>query len=90
MNADTEKGIREEFREVLLKKLPPVIARKHITHFLGGLISPKTLANADSLGEGPKKSYKVGKTVVYQTEYLIDWIIDTMEVKRFNQYLENL
>lgn len=55
-------------------KLPPVIARKEVARILGGIIAPKTLANLDSLGEGPKARFKIGRNVAYITADLLAWL----------------
>ena len=60
------------FRE-LGKSLPPMISRDHVEKILGGIISSKTLANLDSLGQGPKRM-RVGRKVVYKTEDLLEWL----------------
>ena len=57
----------------LIPKLPPLISRDHVEKLLGGVISSKTLANLDSLGEGPKRM-RVGRKVVYKTEHLLEWL----------------
>ena len=57
----------------LIPKLPPLISRDHVEKLLGGVISSKTLANLDSLGEGPKRM-RVGRKVAYLTEDLLDWL----------------
>ena len=57
----------------LTKNLPPMISRDHVEKLLGGVISSKTLANLDSLGEGPKRM-RVGRKVAYLTEDLLDWL----------------
>jgi predicted DNA-binding transcriptional regulator AlpA len=57
----------------LIPKLPPLISRDHVEKILGGIISSKTLANLDSLGEGPKRM-RVGRKVVYKTEDLLEWL----------------
>lgn len=57
----------------IIPKLPPLISRDHVEKLLGGVISSKTLANLDSLGEGPKRM-RVGRKVVYKTEDLLDWL----------------
>jgi predicted DNA-binding transcriptional regulator AlpA len=44
-----------------------------VEKLLGGVISPKTLANYDSLGEGPRRM-RVGRKVVYKTEDLLEWL----------------
>jgi predicted DNA-binding transcriptional regulator AlpA len=57
----------------LIPKLPPIISRDHVEELLGGVISSKTLANLDSLGEGPKRM-RVGRKVAYLTEDLLEWL----------------
>ena len=57
----------------LLPKLPPLISRDHVEKLLGGVISSKSLANLDSLGEGPKRM-RIGRKVVYNTEDLLEWL----------------
>lgn len=57
----------------LLKTLPPMIARKDIDRYLGGIISKGYLANLDSKGEGPPK-VKIGKNVGYLRRPLVEWL----------------
>ncbi|NDV27559.1 AlpA family transcriptional regulator [Desulfovibrio sp. JC010] len=58
---------------ILHKTLPPIIARKDIKIYLGGLISSGYLANLDSQGRGPK-SIKSGRRVAYLRGDLISWL----------------
>lgn len=58
----------------LSKNLPDIIARHKVSHYFGGAISPKTLANEDSKGQGPAGKFKIGKNVVYPTEDLLKWL----------------
>lgn len=58
---------------ILLKTLPPVIARKDLNVYLGGLISSGYMANLDSKGLGPK-SVKSGRRVAYIREDLVAWL----------------
>lgn len=62
--------------------LPPVIARKEVEYFLGGLVARKTLANADARGEGPEVAWAVGRNVAYRTRSLLEWILRNFEIKR--------
>lgn len=57
----------------LLNTLPPMIARKDIDRYLGGIISKGYLANLDSKGEGPPK-VKIGKNVGYLRRPLVEWL----------------
>ena len=72
----------KEFTDAMLDKLPPVIARRQIDKFLGGLISPYTIKNADLAGTGPEVAWRVGNKVAYKTDSLVTWLVRTMGVKR--------
>lgn len=58
----------------LLPQLPPVVARKKIPRIFGGAVSVGTLANADSKGKGPRNRFYIGRTVVYPTVFLLEWL----------------
>lgn len=58
----------------LADRLPPVMSRTEAPRLLGGMVSSKTLANADSLGIGPDGRFKIGRKVCYQTDLLLDWL----------------
>ena len=72
----------KEFVDAMLDKLPPVIARHQVDRFLGGLVSPFTVKNADLAGTGPEVAWRVGNKVAYKTESLVGWLVQTMGVKR--------
>ena len=74
----------QEFVKELTSALPPVIARKDVDRFLGGIVAPKTLSNADESGDGPEVAYKVGRSVAYRTESLVIWIVGRLGVKRMS------
>jgi hypothetical protein len=65
---------KREFLELLASELPPVVARKDVGRLLGGMVTAKTLANADSKGTGPEIVYTVGRNVVYRRESLLEWV----------------
>ena len=50
------------------------VAREEIKKFTGGIIHPKTLANLDSQGKGPKGRIKVGRKVAYAVQPFIEWL----------------
>jgi len=52
----------------------PLVAREKVGDFSGGVLNPRTLANADSLGVGPEGRVKFGRKVAYTVESLIDWM----------------
>lgn len=72
----------EEFMNTLISNLPPVIARKEVSRYLGGMVATQTLSNADSAGIGPEVAYRVGRVVTYRTESLARWIVDRFGVVR--------
>ena len=72
----------KEFVDAMLDKLPPVIARHQVDRFLGGLVSPFTVKNADLAGTGPEVAWRVGNKVAYKTDSLVGWLVPTMGVKR--------
>lgn len=53
----------------------PYVSRNEVYRFSGGIVSPKTLANADSEGNGPQNKYYFGKRkVFYLATDLAEWI----------------
>ena len=74
--------VEKKFVHTLLSNLPPVIARKEVVRFLGGIVAPQTLSNADSSGEGPEDAFCVGNSVVYRTESLVRWIVEHFGVEK--------
>ncbi len=72
----------QEFVTTLTSVLPPVIARHKVDKFLGGLISPLTMKNADLSGKGPEVAWRVGRKVAYKTESLVSWLVGTLGVER--------
>ena len=72
----------KEFVDAMLDKLPPVIARHQVDRFLGGLVSPFTVKNADLAGTGPEVAWRVGNKGAYKTDSLVGWLVQTMGVKR--------
>ena len=63
----------DTFFQELHRILPAFVTRKEIGKHLGHIISPRYLANLDSLGKGPQR-VQMGRKVVYQREDLIAWL----------------
>ena len=60
----------------LAEKWPSsLVSRDKISEFSGGTLHPRTLANLDSKGEGPKR-IRIGRKVVYQVTDLCEWLSD--------------
>ena len=56
------------------------VSRSEIGRFSGGAINPRTLANQDSLGTGPKNRIHVGKKVIYKVSDIIEWLESRVKV----------
>ncbi len=70
---------KEELKEQFLKVFPPLVPRNQVGVLTGGLVSPKSLANKDSQGLGPRKKVRFGGKVAYPREVLIEWILEQIE-----------
>ena len=61
--------------DLMAKNWPsPIVARKAIREFSGGVLSPKTMANEDSKGTGPEGRFLLNNQTVYAVESLIAWL----------------
>ncbi|MCK5680114.1 hypothetical protein KAI46_04810 [bacterium] len=63
----------EVVKNIIAQAGCPIISRKEAARLSGGLISEKTLANLDCLGEGPTEKIRIGKRVGYPTEVFATW-----------------
>ena len=63
-----------QFFAALEKNLPPVFTRKTASEAIGGLISPKTMSNDDTLGRGPSGKVRVGNKVGYEKASFLLWL----------------
>lgn len=60
--------------DTLIENWPsPIVARSQVGVFSGGVLHPRTLANLDSLGQGPGK-IMVGNRACYSTQKLVEWM----------------
>lgn len=59
----------------------PVVARSEVRKFTGGIFSPRTLANLDSKGEGPRGRLRLGRKVCYPKNELIEWLLERLDLE---------
>lgn len=53
----------------------PYVAREKVGEFSGGILHPRTMANLDALGQGPKGRIRMnGKKIAYPVDELIKWM----------------
>lgn len=64
----------EPFFKAVEQALPAVFTREVASQAIGGLISPKTMSNEDSLGRGPAGKVRIGSKVGYTREAFIVWL----------------
>lgn len=67
-----------DFLESLKAELPPIIARSEVHRLTGGVLNGRSLANLDSLGQGPDGKIYIGKRAAYTREALLDFLAARM------------
>ncbi len=63
-----------QFFNAIQNELPPVFTRQTASRAIGGLMSPKTLSNLDSLNQGPPVKVHIGNRIGYERESFIEWL----------------
>ena len=61
---------------ILAKCSGPIISRIEASRLTGGLLSPKTLANMDSLGTGCPDRIQLGRRTGYNSHSFSCWLMD--------------
>ena len=64
----------EKVFDEMAAKWSAIVARREIKSFTGGLLSPKTMANRDSLGQGVDGRFMLFNQVVYPIDSLGAWL----------------
>lgn len=61
--------------EAMIARWPSsVVARRQVGEFTGGLITPKSLANADCLGQGPAERLEICGRIGYPVDAFVEWL----------------
>lgn len=68
-----------DIREALETTLPEIVTRKQASELTGGFFKPKTLANKDALGIGPRKKILIGRQVGYLKQDFIDFFMQQIK-----------
>jgi len=55
------------------------IAREKVGEFTGGILNPRTMANLDCKGEGPKR-IRIGRKIAYDVKELCEWLSNRSEI----------
>ena len=63
----------------LRKSLPPVFARAELTRLTGGACNSRTIANLQSLRQGPP-AHKLGKRTVLEKEAFLSWLAARLDL----------
>lgn len=72
--------MKERLLDNLKQSLPELVSRKEAEKRTGGLVKARTLANKDSLGEGPAQRVKLGRLVAYPRDSFVEWLGRQLEV----------
>ena len=70
---------QEIINSIISRANAPLISRKEAARLSGGLVSEKTLANLDSLNEGPRERIRIGRRVGYPVEVFAAWFAMQIE-----------
>jgi hypothetical protein len=65
---------KEELFNDIIENLPPIILRSKVGDLTFGLVSPKSLSNADAEGTGPAEADKLYGKVVYTRKNFTAWL----------------
>ena len=69
----TERELQATFERMADNWPSSIVARKKADIFTGGMVSPKSMANYDSLGIGPLR-VKIGRNVGYPKLQFVEWL----------------
>jgi hypothetical protein len=61
-----------------------IVARSQVQFFTGGAVKGSTIANLDSLGEGPPEVVRIGRAVGYPVDSFISWLEQRVAAKHDN------
>ena len=64
----------DRFFDAIEKELPPVFTRDVASKCMGGLLTPKTMSNADALGTGPSVRVRLGKKIASERASFMHWL----------------
>lgn len=66
--------MKDHFQALVDHWPSPLVARREAGRFSGGAISPKYLANLDSLGQGPSERLVIAGHVCYPATALAEFL----------------
>ena len=66
----------------LLPELPPYILRKDVGKLTYGLVSPRTLANHDWKGTGPRDRNVHNGKVTYPRDAFVEWLLTRLKPRK--------
>ena len=67
--------MEEEIWQELSEAWPSAfVSRQEVGRFSGGLLHARTMADLDSLGQGPKVKVRFGRKIAYEKKSLIQWM----------------
>lgn len=58
----------------LYEQMPELVDRKTASRLSGGMVAPGSIANADSVGDGPAVRVRTGRKVAYPRLEFVKWL----------------
>ena len=71
---DKKEAISQVVKGIEARWKSNVVARSQVGEITGGALSPKSLANMDSKGEGPDGRFLMGRQTVYPLPSFLTWL----------------
>lgn len=71
--------------QALYDQMPEFVDRQTASKMSGGIVAPGSMANADSLGEGPAVRVRTGRKVVYPRFELVKWLASRCTVEHASE-----
>lgn len=68
------------FTQMAERWASPSVARSKVGIFTGGAITPKSMANLDSLGEGCPERVTINGHICYPVDSFVSWLRDRSAV----------
>ena len=73
-----ELSRKQMIEDIVTNWSAPTVAHTELEKISGGMLHPKTVANANSAGDGPGGRVKVGRRVGYLIRPFAEWYVDLL------------
>lgn len=81
MKDNLNPKVKEHLDLMIRRWRSNTVCRAEVGLFTGGLVSPKTLSNADALGKGPKPRFRYSGKVAYPATAIAEYLAPRLELE---------